>query len=110
MYLAAEVVTPMKFSSQVQAAVDGCFSVADSVEVIELLDAEVHAEYHDLVDVDDPSGAFLAGAAVEAAARMQGLHAFCTAYDGNGVWTFAGKSEEHVVAALDHVAAVLTAR
>jgi hypothetical protein len=99
MYPGPEV-TVMKFSAQIQKTFERALLLGDSEEIVKRLDAEVHAQYFDLVNVDDPSGAFLAGAEAEATARMQGLQVFVTEFDGNGCWTFAGHSEGRVIAAL----------
>jgi|WetSurMetagenome_2_1015567.scaffolds.fasta_scaffold45975_7 hypothetical protein len=106
----------MKTSENVNKAFLHCVNFADTPEVIEMLDEEVvecvyiawdSFAVNDGEEHPDIAEILKAGAELEAEGLRRGLEVITAPTDGNGVWTFLTKGEDHLVQELLRVAMIL---
>lgn len=106
----------MKTSENVNKALIHCINFADTPEVIEMLDEEItecvytawdNFTMDDGEERPDISQILKAGAELEAEGLRRGLEVITAPTDGNGVWTFLTKGENHLVQELLRVAMIL---
>jgi hypothetical protein len=106
----------MKTSENVNKALLHCINFADTPEVINMLDEEiVECVYtawdsftiNDGEEHPDIAEILKAGAELEAEGLRRGLEVITAPTDGNGVWTFLTRGEDHLVQELLRVAMVL---